>query len=456
MPHHSPFVRSARVGVALLATFGAVLLLPGTAVGAPSGSAATVTSDPAEAAAGWLAAQLVGGDHIEVEIDLNGDGEITDDERFPDYGLTADTIIALAAAGVGGEAISAATDYLEANIEFYVGDADDSTPALDGEYYAGSLAKALLVADVTGRDPGNFGEVDLLGRLLATETPSGRFSDISEFGDFSNNIGQSFAALALSRAAPASLSPAARAFLPGQQCADGEPRDGNVPVVVDADPCAADTASVDSTSFATQAMFATEQTGGAEAGIAFLLGEQDADGRFSDMGMDNSNSTGLGAQALRVGGEDVKADDAAAWLLVYQIDCDAPVDQQGAIGFTTNPDLQPLYDDRATRATAQATPGLVGIGLAEITAEGASPAAPRLDCDSTPTTTPTPSPTPTPTQSPTPTASPTHPTASPTTSHPGLPNTGTAVGPLLGLAAASLVLGGGLVLAGRRRTGDHR
>ncbi|MDQ3457320.1 MAG: LPXTG cell wall anchor domain-containing protein, partial [Actinomycetota bacterium] len=73
-----------------------------------------------------------------------------------------------------------------------------------------------------------------------------------------------------------------------------------------------------------------------------------------------------------------------------------------------------------------------------------------------PTPTATPSPTPTPTQSSTPTSSPTQPTTPPTTSRPGLPNTGTAVGPLLGLAAGSLVLGGGLVLAGRRRIGDHR
>lgn len=443
-------------GLLLVASAGTLLAWPSPA------SAAPVTSDPAAAAAGWLSTRLVDGDHIEVEIDLNGDGEITDDERFPDYGLTADTVLALAAAGVGGESIEAATDYLAANVEAYVGDGDtndDGVDDPDGEYYAGALAKTLLVTAVTGRDGTDFGGVDLQSRLLSLELPSGRFADVSAFGEFSNNVGQSFAALALVRTAPDLLSPAAAAFLSGQQCTDGSRLDGNVPVRIGGDPCAEDSLSIDTTSFATQALFASQEDVAAQAGIELLLRWQDADGRFSDMGVYNANSTGLGAQALRVGGEDEQADRAVSWLLTYQLDCAAPAEQQGAIAFTSD-DLEPVYDDRAARSTAQALPGLVGVGLLDITADGAAAGTERLDCQGTPTTTPTATATPTASSSSPPTSSTAPPptsTAVPSSSPPpGLPNTGTAVGPLLGLGGGSLLVGGGLLLAGRRRNGAHQ
>lgn len=447
--------RPLRAGGALLVvTAGLLLGLQRPALAEP------LTSDPAEAAAGWLTTQLVDGDgdgvgeHVEVWVDLNGDGQVSDDELFPDYGLTADTVIALAAAGVGGESSTAATDYLEANVELYVGDADGVGDP-DGEFYAGALAKIVLVADVTGRDPESFGGVDVLSRLLSTETPEGRFSDISAFGDFSNNIGQSLAVLALRRAAPNQLSPEAAGFLGGQQCKDGTLK-GNVPLTIDADPCLAASASVDTSAFAVQALISVDDRPSAAAGLAFLTGSQDDDGGFSDLGVENSNSTGLGAQALRVGGLDRAADRAVDWLLARQIGCTAPPEQQGAIAFTTDANGAPLYDDRATRATVQAVPGIAGVGLAEVDAAGSTAAAPRLDCAS-PTSTPTPTPTPTgpaPTTSATPTGP--APTTQPTSSNPGLPNTGVDLGPLLGAAGVSLLLGVGLLAAARRRPGLHR
>jgi len=455
----------ARAGGALLVVATGILLgLQRPALAAP------VTSDPAEAAAGWLTAQLVDGDgdgvgdHIEVTIDLNGDGVITDDERFPDYGLTADTVIALAAAGVGGAASTAATDYLEANIEMYVG-AAESADDPDGEHYAGALAKSLLVADVTGRDVADFGGVDLLSRLLFTETPEGRFSDVSEFGDFSNNIGQSLAVLALTRVAPSELSAEAAGLLAGQQCLDGGPQDGNVPLTIGADACAPASASIDTTSLATQAFRAIDYGPSVGPALDFLLRNQGPDGGFSDLGVVNANSTGLAAQALSSGERLDEARDAAVqWLLARQIGCSAPPEQQGAIAFTDDPDGQPLFDDRAARASAQAVPGIVGIGLLEIDSAGSAAAAPRLDCPGiTPSPTPTPTPTPTdprPTPSPTPTGVPTPtdpgPTAGPTPSGPGLPVTGADMEPLLALAGGSLLLGGGLLLATRRRAGLHR
>lgn len=445
--------RSARVGMALLVvTTGLVLGAPGPALAAP------VSSDPAEAAAGWLSSQLVDGDHIEVVIDLNGDGEITDDERFPDYGLTADTIIALAAAQVGGDSSTAAADYLEANVELYVG-AAEAVGDPGGEYYAGALAKTLLVAAVTGRDPSRFGGVDVLSRLLFTETPEGRFSDVSEFGDFSNNIGQSLAVLALHRVSPGDLSAEAARFLADQQCLDGGPQDGNIPLTIGADACAAVSASIDTTSFAVQAFQAIDDGPSVGPAVDFLLRSQDDDGGFSDLGVTNANSTGLAAQALSSGERAEQAAAAAVqWLVDRQLGCTAPPEQQGAIAFTDAPEGAPLFDDRATRATVQAVPGIAGVGLAEVDATGSSADAPRLDCqDATPSPTPTdpgPTPSPTPTGVPTPTDP--GPTAGPTASGPGLPVTGTDIRPLLGIGGASLLLGGVLLLAARRRAGQHR
>ncbi|MBA2388793.1 MAG: LPXTG cell wall anchor domain-containing protein [Geodermatophilaceae bacterium] len=459
-------------------TSGAVLLATGLAatgllVGWPgSALAAPVTTDPAQAAAGWLAAQFVDGDgdgvgdHMEVTIDLNGDGEITDDERFPDYGLTADSVVALAAAGVAGEASTAASDYLEANVELYVGDADvddDGVDDPDGEYYAGALAKTLLIAAVTGRDGADFGGVDLVSRLLFTETPDGRYSDVSEFGDFSNSIGQSLAVLALARTAPDELSAEAKTFLAGQQCADGGPQDGNVPLTLGADACAAEAASVDTTSFAVQALRAIDFGQSVDPALDFLLRSQDDDGGFSDLGVTNANSTGLAAQALGPGERDDEAVEAAVqWLLSRQLGCATPPEQQGAVAFTDGPDGTPVFDDRAARATVQAVPGIVGVGLSDVDAAGSSAAAPRLDCGPAPSPSPGPPPTdpgPTATSTPTapgPTPSDPGPTAGPAPTGPGLPVTGTAISEMLLFAGAVMVLGAGLLLATRRRAGLHR
>jgi hypothetical protein len=61
--------------------------------------------------------------------------------------------------------------------------------------------------------------VDVLARLRALITPSGRFSDKSSFGDFSNGFSQSYAVLTLARAG--SVPPAAVSFLAGTACPDG-------------------------------------------------------------------------------------------------------------------------------------------------------------------------------------------------------------------------------------------
>jgi hypothetical protein len=328
----------------LAAALAAALLLPAGAAGAQD------ADDPVAAAAGWLAGQLVDGAYAETEFD--GD-------RFPDAGLTADVVLALAAAGRGGDHIEAAMGWLEGQVGSYVGQ--------DGEAYAGAHAKLALTATVAGRDPASFGGRDLLADLAALETEEGRFSDQSEFGDFSTGISQALAILALQRAADGP-SDAAVAYLVDVAC-----EDGGVPIQLDEDGCVSD---VDATAFAIQALTAAGQDGPAADATAWLVSQQQDDGGFpgSD-GVVNANSTGLAAQALRVAGEADAADAAVGWLHARQQSCDDDVEVAGAVRYA------PDEDGDLTRATAQAVPGMVGVGLMEIDAAGAQPDAPAVACE---------------------------------------------------------------------------
>jgi len=408
--------RAALVAVLALLTF---LLSPSGAGAAPP--TAPLTTDPVDAAAGWLTGEFVDGDHLATEIDLNGDGVIDPvTEVFADYGLTADAIFAFSAAGSAGDAANAATDYLEANVAGYTGDGVS-------ESYAGSLAKLILVADIMGRDPTDFGGQDLITRLLAQQAADGRFSDVSAFGDFSNPIGQSLAIIGLERATAAGAPAAAVDFLVSVQCADGG-------FVSDLNtlPCA--TGEVDTTAFAVQALLVAGRD--VTDALAFLIGQQAADGSFATPGFGNppvttanSNSTGLAAQALRVLGAENAAEDAVTWLLDRQVGAGGPQEQQGAFAF----DATGFDPANATRATTQATLGVAGIGFIDLIAP-TDPLAYGLDVGGGGALPPPP------------------PAGPPPPPAPELPATGTAPGGLLEVGIALLVIGAAVCVLARRRT----
>ncbi len=323
------------------------LLAPSAAVAEPAS-----TEDPTEAAAGWLAGQLVDGERIEVTFDF-GDGPQT----FPDQGLTADVVLALAGAGVAAGQIESTTDWLEAQAGVYTGtDAD--------EVYAGSVAKLLLVAETTERST-TIGELDLVALLEDREQASGRFTDDSQSGDFSNAITQSLAVLALERAADAAPSTTAIDYLVGQACDDG-----GFPEALDAEQC---TGQVDATAYAVQALVAVGETEVAQDAAAWLVAEQADDGSFTGAeDTANANSTGLAATALSAAGADAAAADAQQFLLDLQTrDCELGA---GSIRYDAVDGGDPV------RATAQALPGLTGVDLATVSAAGASDQAPRFDC----------------------------------------------------------------------------
>lgn len=403
---------------ALIATVTALLLsfatvAPALATDEPS------ASEVAETAASWLAGQLVDGERIESTFG---------DDTFPDQGLTADVVFALAAAGVGADHITDAVDWLITQTGAYTGAAFDSV-------FAGATAKLILALETDGRDPRTASDTDLVQQLLDREQDAdagrdqGRFTDDSDFGDFSSTLTQSLAVLGLHRADGVSPSEAAVGFLLAQQCDDGgfrfDPDEGleddgpepsateeetegtteadddvtdagnegletqedegegspegdsgettateNVEAAEVDQPC---TSAVDTTAFAVQALAAVGGQGDAVAdAVAWLASVQETNGGFEGGDGVNTNSAGLAAVALDLGGASAAADAARAFIVDLQDGCDG--ERTGAILFNEADE-----GDRA-RATSQAVPGLASVSLAEVTASGATADLTPLSC----------------------------------------------------------------------------
>ncbi|MFF7586237.1 peptidase [Kitasatospora purpeofusca] len=337
---------------------------PAPALTAPNPSASSASSAfndgattyrPDAAAAGWLARQLVDGDHFE---------SVFDGTAYPDQGLTIDAVLAFAAAGSADQAAARATDWL-ARPDILSGYLGDGTT----EAYAGATAKLLLAAEVRGTAPSAFGGVDLPARLRSLLTPSGRFSDRSQWGDYSNAFGQSLALIALQRT-PGGAPASAVDFLAAAQCADG-----GFPVAFGQATCTADT---DATALAAQALAATGRSAKAKAGLDWLTAHQNADGGFAAAGatVSNANSTGLATAALLPGGRFISGLKGWSSLVKLQQGCSADPAVRGAVAY----DATGFNPANAARATAQAVLGLSGQGLAGLSAHGARPSAPTLAC----------------------------------------------------------------------------
>ncbi|MEU4443680.1 prenyltransferase/squalene oxidase repeat-containing protein [Actinosynnema sp. NPDC050801] len=433
---------SLRRTAAVIATAAVAALA--SAPAARGEAPAVPTADVSDAAAGWLARQLVDGDHFEI---------VFEGVAYPDQGLTLDALFAFTAAGVASDSADRAAAWVAEPevIDNYLhfGDAAQS--------FAGAHAKLALAAQVRGQDPTDFGGVDLITGLTALQAPSGRFKDKSQDGDYSNGFTQAFAVLALDRWEGAPK--AAVDYLVGAQCPDG-----GFPLVLEAATCAS---HVDATAMVAQALLAVDRTAEAGRALDWLTGVQHPGGGFRDEGRTdegNANSTGLAAQALRAGGRTAAADLAAKFLRSLQVGCTAPAADQGAIAF----DKAGFTQSTSLRASAQGVLGLVGVGFADLTAEGGEPGAPVLDCSAT-TTSPSSSTTTTSTTTTatTTTTSTTGTTAATTTTTTAavavvanrgtLARTGAAVGPTLWIGVLLLV-GGVLavVLARKRYAGARR
>jgi hypothetical protein len=355
--------RSPRVVLAAAAALIALTVSTlGGAAGAQSGAS------PAEAAGSWLADQLVDGERFEADFG----GTI-----YPDHGLTADTVVALAAAGVADDFAAAATAWLgeSENTDAYAGNGTDSSSS-------GGLAKLAIVAQTRGLDATNWGEdgVDLIARLKELEDVDGRFTDNPDYGDDFKAFGHAFAIIALARQDGEAPSDASLDLLLESQCPDGG-FSGNLRPTE----CSS---GVDSTALAVQALLAAGRAPDADEiddAIAHLVSAQNDDGGFGTAAgqASNANSTGLAVLSLEDAGSDAAADEGQAYLLGLQIGCDDPEADRGAIAADDG-----TFDAAtATRATTQAIYGLTGVGHADASSEGATAEQPRFVCGSSQTPT---------------------------------------------------------------------
>ncbi|NLJ55292.1 MAG: terpene cyclase/mutase family protein, partial [Intrasporangiaceae bacterium] len=254
----------------------------------------------------------------------------------------------------------------------------------DGETYAGATAKSLILALALGLNPTDFGGVDLLATLDSLEQGSGadagRFSDRSEYGDYSNILVQSFAVLGL-EGAGVGASQAAVDYLISAQCDDG-----GFALNTGGATCVSDP---DATALAVQALLVSPCATDASvtAAIDYLVGRQAGNGGFGGGATTegvNANSTGLIGATLATAGLDESA-AAAEYLLTMQYGSGFPEALRGGFAYdakalaeraAAGADAAVVDQDR--RTTVQAVLGLTGTSYADLV--GALANAPERTC----------------------------------------------------------------------------
>jgi hypothetical protein len=344
---------------AAIASAGILLMTTGAAQAAG-------TTTPAASSSIWLSHQLT---HGLVHNDQYG---------IDDYGLTADTALALDQLGGHRAKLKKVRKALAAHIDDWVRGGTTT------DLYAGSVAKAALVADALGANPRHFGGEDLIKLLqgtLATEGPTtGRIQDTSAYGDYANTIGQALAAQALSADTPRKGRSAVR-YLLKQQCsagyfrlyfaapADAQTCDAGEPASTSApDPDATSTALLSLQTLPHQTMKVKKAE---KKATRWLLKHQRKSGSFmggTSTAAPNSNSTGLAASALAGAGECHAARKAAKWVAKLQIGTKAKgvlVSARGAIAYDKaalaaagSAGITPETQDQWRRASVQAAPAL--------------------------------------------------------------------------------------------------
>jgi hypothetical protein len=350
---------TTRLATVATATVATVAALAAPSLSAPRArSAATPsTTQPAAAAAGYLARQLQGKHHDHYTITF---GKTV----YANYGETADAVLSMDAAGVAQGAAQRATSYLAKNVKAYA----QGTPT----WYPGPLAKLILVALAQHAHPKSFGGVNLISNLVASEgaggAAPGEYQQNPGYGGTAYVVSQALPVLALAVAPGATHHPdaAAVSFLAEQQCGDG----GYQSTVRDDTSTACSGEDVDSTAYAVQALFAAGAKHVAELGVRWLAKHEHKHGGFGSPA--NANSTALAVQALVVARRSVAA--PVKWLEQHQIGCGGKAARRGAVVFEKS------YDASALLATSQAGAALARMPLAWIDRDGATKAAPTLAC----------------------------------------------------------------------------
>lgn len=332
---------------------------------------APATASPVGDGESWLKKQLTSNLVVGEYEDSWTDPENPVWVEYTDHGLTADVAIALDAIGGNARKVRRIAAALRPEVDAWTGNGD----------YAGSVAKAVVTAVLGKKDPRDFGGVDLVAQLeerTADAAPiTGRIEDVGD--DYSNTIGQAFAALALASTG-SEEAPAARRFLLDQQCADGSFRLLFSDKSAEDQSCDADAASApdtDVTALSVILLSELPQQGKAvkratRHALGWLQDAQKRNGSFgggTSTEGSNSNSTGLAAWALGDAGRCGAAEKAADWVRTLQVrgrTGGTPMaGEKGAIaydkaGYAAGQEsgITRVGRDQWRRATSQAAPAL--------------------------------------------------------------------------------------------------
>lgn len=271
-------------------------------VAAPSAQAAPPkisTSNSPQVGAGWLGAQDIG----------VGGSPLTS------------SIIALTSAKVGKKKSRQWIEVLRKNVGTYIA---------PGPAMPGSLGKTIYTVQIQGQNAASFGGYNmsqlLRDLMLTSGANKGRFQYSAN--DFSSGLIQAWGILGLAQT-PGGAPKDAIDYMIKLQCPNGgfaaayQPYDGSA-CTDNAD------ADHDTTSYAIQALLSPGvakvvpgATAAAKKGAQYLVKDQGANGAWDapPWSPDNSNSTGLGAQAVRAAGYTAAADKGSRWIQKLQINC---------------------------------------------------------------------------------------------------------------------------------------
>ena len=350
------------VAAATLAACVALAIAAGPAIATASAASPPTPTTflqvlSAEGGATWLASQLTSGGYI-ASATTPGTADLS---------ATANTILALASAGVDQSGAQAALAYLETQLDTYV--------TVDGSDGPGQLALLILDAQVLGMDPHTLGGTDLVARVLATQqtsgTDAGLFGTEAQVSDYQAGVYNQGLALAALAAVGMTSGPqitAAESWLDAQQCPDG----GWTSYISTSNPCDGDPASYEgpdtnSTALALEGLAAQGALSStiSSAALSFIAAAQDSDGGWgyepnssSTPGSTDPDSTALVIQAIVALGLSPSAaqfqqgtTNPVSALLSFQLSSGTGV---GAFSYpgTPGPD---------TLATYQAVPAVAGV-----------------------------------------------------------------------------------------------
>lgn len=372
---------------------GCAALLVSFLCGTGAGAAAPTPSRQATAALDWLSARMA----------ANGSTVPGFTPGSTDWGLTADAVLALVAAGrATGRAAVDATDRLTADASTFTTWTWNGFVVRD----AGATGKAVLALRSMGRPATAAGvdlEAELRSLMRTTGAQAGRFSDrVPEpTADAANGVGQAESMMALALTSGGVPAPSV-AFLLRQQCADGGFR---LTYGTSAGCSGTDVSDTDATAVSLQALLSvprtTEVATALRRGADWLLSKQGADGSFGGTGPTaaaNTNSTGLIGQFLRAAGETAAADRAAAWITscCQLTDANAPgtaaAADIGAIAYSPAALSAALAHGITTRSADQwyrtGTQAVLALGLAPYGRQDVEPITPSTSAttSSTPAT----------------------------------------------------------------------